>query len=211
MGLGSSEALPAELEETTVRRGPLVAGPLIHAALELRPDVRAARLQQERADSALALARREALPDLSLAVSYTHSEFQVSGDNPNALGVSVSLPLPIFDRNQGNIGRARLDGERARNDSIRLELQVRHEVTDAVRRATRAATLVGVYEGGMLDRAETALKVAEKSYQAGAVSLLELLEAQRTYLETKGAYLRALHDYRQANVDVVHAVGGEAN
>ncbi len=61
----------------------------------------------------------------------------------------------------------------------------------------------------MLARAETALRVAEKSYQAGAISLLELLEAQRTYLDTRAQYLRALHDYRQAAVDVTHAVGTE--
>jgi cobalt-zinc-cadmium efflux system outer membrane protein len=59
----------------------------------------------------------------------------------------------------------------------------------------------------MLARADTALAVAEKSYKAGAVSLLELLEAQRTYLETRAQYLRALHDFRQAAIDVTHAVG----
>jgi hypothetical protein len=88
----------------------------------------------------------------------------------------------------------------------------------------RAATLLAVFErpaggevpgtptgtadkGGMLSRAETALRVAEKSYRAGAISLIELLEAQRTYLDTQATYLRALHDFRQATVDVSHAVG----
>jgi outer membrane protein TolC len=66
-----------------------------------------------------------------------------------------------------------------------------------------------MYEGapGMQEKAETALRVAEKSYKAGAISLLELLEAQRTYLDTRGRHLRALHDLRQANIDVTHAVG----
>jgi cobalt-zinc-cadmium efflux system outer membrane protein len=61
--------------------------------------------------------------------------------------------------------------------------------------------------GGMLARAEAALHVAEKSYKAGAASLLDLLEAQRTYLETRAEYLRALYDFHQAAVDVTHAVG----
>ncbi|MDB4980320.1 MAG: hypothetical protein JWM82_1072, partial [Myxococcales bacterium] len=60
---------------------------------------------------------------------------------------------------------------------------------------------------GMLARAEAALRVAEKSYKAGAASLLDLLEAQRTNLETRAEYLRALYDFRQAAVDVTHAVG----
>src|SRR5205807_2086763 len=102
-----------------------------------------------------------------------------------------------------------LDRRRAENDGLRLDVQVRREVADAVRRVERAAALLDVYEGGLLARAEKALDVAEKSYHAGAVSLLELLEAQRTYLETRAQYLRALHDHRQANVDLMHAVGGE--
>ncbi|HVZ74801.1 MAG TPA: TolC family protein [Polyangia bacterium] len=61
--------------------------------------------------------------------------------------------------------------------------------------------------GGMLARAEAALRVAEKSYKAGAASLLDLLEAQRTNLDTRAEYLRVLYDYRQAVVDVTHAVG----
>ena len=68
-----------------------------------------------------------------------------------------------------------------------------------------------VYEGGgMLKRAESALNVAEKSYKAGAISLLELLEARRTYIETEASYLRAQHDLRQATVDLSHAVGEKA-
>ena len=61
----------------------------------------------------------------------------------------------------------------------------------------------------MLDRADNSLKVAEKSYQAGAITLLELLDAQRTYLDVRGQYLRSLYDYRQATIDVSHAVGAE--
>ena len=133
------------------------------------------------------------------------------------------MPLPLFDRNQANIGRARLDIRRAENDGARLRLAVENDVTEAVLRALRSRALLAVFErpgvagsptatgttdpGGMLARAETALKVAEKSYKAGAISLLELLDAQRTYLDTRGLFLRALHDSRQAAIDVAHAVG----
>ena len=163
----------------------------------------------------------EAYPDLTLGATYTHSAFTVSGDNPNSLALTLGLPLPLFDRNQANIGRARLDIRRAENDNARLRLAVENDVTEAVLRALRSQALLAVFErpgagatptatadpGGMLARAETALKVAEKSYKAGAISLLELLDAQRTYLDTRGQFLRALHDSRQAAIDVAHAVG----
>jgi len=62
----------------------------------------------------------------------------------------------------------------------------------------------------MLSRADNALRVAESSYKAGAVSLLELLEAQRTYIETRVDYLKVQDDYRKAQVEVSHAVGERA-
>jgi outer membrane protein TolC len=59
----------------------------------------------------------------------------------------------------------------------------------------------------MLERAETSLRVAEKSYKAGAVSLLEFLEAQRTFLEIHDEYLHAQYDQRRSEVDLMHALG----
>ncbi len=224
LALRSARELPGDLAVLEGARPVFDAGTLTAQAMEIRPDLRAAGAARQLADAEIDAARRDALPDLTLSATYTHSAFTVSGDNPNALGVGLSLPLPLFDRNQANIGRARLDARRAENEAERLRIAVAREVAEAVRRAARAATLLAVFErptggdvpglptgtsdrAGMLDRADTALRVAEKSYRAGAISLLELIEAQRTYLDTRARYLRAEHDFRQAAVDVRHAVG----
>jgi cobalt-zinc-cadmium efflux system outer membrane protein len=208
MGLRPSELAPAVVEPNE-RRTTLSLPELVQRAMHDRPDVRANLAAQSRADAELSSAKRDALPDISLGLGYTHSNFTVSGDNPDSLYLSLSLPLPIFDRNQANIGRARLHRKLAENDQTRLQLNVEHEVADAVRRSQRAQALLAVFEGGMLERSESALRVAEKSYKAGAVSLLELLEAQRTYIETRARYLRARRDLQQGLIDVTHAVGGE--
>ena len=226
LGLGGSSALPAALVDAAdaAARPGFDLARLTSRALERRPDLRAAGAARVQADAQLASAQRDALPDISLGANYTHSAFTTSGDNPNTLALSLSLPLPLFDRNQANIGRARLDQRRADNEGDRLRVAIAREVAEAVRRGTRAVTLLAVFErptggdvpgtptgtsdkGGMLSRAETALRVAEKSYRAGAISLIELLEAQRTYLDARAQYLRALYDFRQATVDVQHAVG----
>jgi cobalt-zinc-cadmium efflux system outer membrane protein len=194
---------------------------LVAGALEHRPDLKAAGAAQAAGQARLSSAQREAYPDLTLGATYTHSAFTISGDNPNSLALTLGLPLPLFDRNQANIGRARLDIRRAENDAARLRLVVENDVAEAVLRARRSQILLAVFQrpnadasatatadpGGMLARAETAVKVAEKSYKAGAISLLELLDAQRTYLDTRGQFLRALHESRQAAIDVDHAVG----
>ena len=226
LGLAGAGELPASLvEPVDAAARPTFDLPRLTArALERRPDLRAAGAAKVQAQAQVASAERDALPDITVGAAYTHSDFTVSGDNPNTLGLTLSLPLPLFDRNQANIGRAHLDERRADNDADRLRIAVARDVGEAVRRGMRAATLLAVFErpaggdvpgtptgtadkGGMLSRAETALRVAEKSYRAGAISLIELLEAQRTYLDTQAQYLRALYDLRQATVDVSHAVG----
>jgi cobalt-zinc-cadmium efflux system outer membrane protein len=231
MGVPSARELPERVHDPDVRptfdRGQLVADALSH-----RPDLQAAGAARKLAEAEISAARREVYPDVALGASYTHSSFTVSGDNPNTLGLSLSLPLPLFDRNKAGIGRAQLDARRAENDRERLRLLVEHDVTEAVRKTARAQELLRVFEGetgtagapvtpvpaplaitathdvgGMLKRAEIALSVAEKSYKAGAASLLDLLEAQRTFLDTRAQYLRVLYDFRQAAIDVTHAVG----
>ena len=202
LGLGSAAEYPPNLYEAEPAPLSRSLPDLTEEAFRSRPDIRAVQKEKAAADSALTAAEREAYPDLTLGVTYTHSEFGVSGDNPNTLALGASLPLPLFDCNQANVGRAGVGVHRAVNDAARLELQVRHEVADAVRRFERAESLLGLFRsGGMLERAETSLKVAEKSYKAGAVSLIELLEAQRTYLETRDEYLSAEYDHQQSAID----------
>jgi cobalt-zinc-cadmium efflux system outer membrane protein len=206
MGIGTE--LPFYVAFPVPRDTSVSLPALTTEAMAHRPDLLAAKADQRFAGASLTSARREAFPDISLGVGYTHSGFQVSGDNPNTLSINVSAPLPLFDRNQAGIGRAELAIKRAENESARLELVIRREVAEAVRKVARAQALLGVYEGGgMLKRSEQALTVAEKSYKAGAISLLELLEARRTYIDTQASYLRAQHDLRQSTVDLTHAVG----
>ncbi len=219
LGLASAHELPGERVREPDGRILFDVARLTADALAHRPDLRAAGAARVVAEAQLASARREAWPDVELGAQYAHSDFTISGDNPNTLALTLAVPLPLFDRNQANVGRARLDIRRAENEGERLRLAVVREVLEAVRRAARAEQLLRIYEGaapgstatrdtgGMLTRAETALRVAERSYKAGAVSLLDLLEAQRTYLDTRAQYLRAVHDYRQAAIDVTHAVG----
>ncbi len=210
MGLPAAKDLPGLAVAPPAPRTTLAIEPLVARALQERPDLRAARKGKVFADAMLEAAEREAYPDIALGVAFTHSGFTVSGDNANALGLSVALPLPVFDRNQAGVARSRLEGKRVLNDVARLELIVRHDVTSAARREERAHALLDVYEtGGLLSGAEWSLETAEKSFRAGAVSLLELLEAQRTYIETRGQYLRVQDEYRKAKIDVVHAVGRE--
>src|SRR5262249_41627244 len=152
--------------ERPPERAPHSLPSLIDQALRERPDLRAIRMARQKADASLRVARREPWPDPSLGVAYTHDNFIVSGDNPNSLALTLSFPIPLFDRNQAGIGRAAVEVRRSENDEVKLTVQVQREVGEAVRRYERARVLLDAFEGGMLERADAALRAAEKSYKA---------------------------------------------
>lgn len=212
LAFGDAAALPAHLDAPTMPNGEAHApdgDALLERALAQRPDVRAALSESTGSVLSAVLARSEAFPDLTMGLSYTRSHFMISGDNPHTLGLQVGIDLPVFDRNQAGRAQAALARRRADNAIAQLALDVTHDVTRAVRGWKVASEALHVFEdGGMLERAQRAREVAQRSFAAGATSLLELLEAERTYLETRADYLRTLDSWRQAHIDVAYATGG---
>jgi cobalt-zinc-cadmium efflux system outer membrane protein len=199
--------LPEQLAPYTPEPSDTELGALTERALSARPDLNASKKAIERAQAALASQRREAFPDLALGLSYTHDNFTVSGDNANTVGANLAIALPVFDRNQGPIGHARVDLLAAQNDHDRLELAVRHDVADAARRLERARVQHDLLEHEVGPRAEATVSAAERLFRAGSTSMLEFLEAQRTWAEVRRDGAQALLSYRQAAIDVAYAVG----
>jgi cobalt-zinc-cadmium efflux system outer membrane protein len=197
--------------------GELDVNALVSEAMEQRPDLKAQVLTEKQAEKSIDLARRVAIPNPDLLFFYVHSGNTPSGDNPDVLGLGLQMEVPIFNRNQGDIGRARVRRNDAENSLERLQLAVAHDVAEAVVRAKATRRLVDRYElretdaygkdTNMLERADGLLKTAQAAYGLGATSLLELLEAQRSYNNTRADYLAVIADYRQALADLNSALG----
>jgi cobalt-zinc-cadmium efflux system outer membrane protein len=203
---------PAEVEvsgELASPAAPLDPARLADRAREKRPDLAAARRQVETSRAAVALAEAQAVPDITVGVGYTRSKALMSGDNPQALGFTVSVPLPVFSRNQGEIQKAHVEQRRAEDVARALEANVAREVAAAHARYVAAAEKVSRYHGGALARAERALAVAEKTFRSGDRSLLEVLEAQRTFIAVRSDYLDTMYDLRAARLELEQAVGAE--
>src|SRR5438067_889577 len=183
----------------------------VSEALARRPDLAAAERAREAAEAALRLARAERSPYPTLGVQYTHSEFQVSGDLANQIGTSVSVPLPVFNRNQGEIERAEAEALIARREVEKLRLAIPQEVRSAVASYTIARERVARFEDAFLRQAREARHAAEVSFREGAVSLLEFLEAERTYVQTEREHLAALRDLNTAAFDVTRAAALEGS
>jgi outer membrane protein, heavy metal efflux system len=180
---------------------------LTTVAMENRPDLAALRRVREQAALALEAARRERYPDVTVGADYTHSEFVISGDNRNAVGFGFSLPLPLLNQNQGEIAKAEIAVRQAETELARLRLDIAQEVHDALTRYESAHRLRRTFEAGYLDHAKLSVDAAETSYRIGAVSLIELLDAERTYTATQTDYLDTMFAARSSLTALEKAIG----
>jgi cobalt-zinc-cadmium efflux system outer membrane protein len=215
--LGESQQLLGRLigvEHSVVASGELAApaiaiddASMLDTAMENRPDVAALQRQREQADLALRLARRERYPDVTVGADYTRSQFVISGDNRNTLGFGFSVPLPILNQNQGEIAKAEVALRQAENDVARARLDLAQEVHDALERYHSTQRVRQLFESGYLDRAKLTVTAAETSHRVGAASLIELLDAERTYTATQTDYLDTLYAARSSLITLEKAVG----
>ncbi len=173
-------------------------------ALQNRPDLRAAQQGVTAARSQYELQRAIGKQDVTVQGNYSH----VNGINAaNFLG---SIPLPIFNRNQGEIARTRIAITQAQEQEKATNGQALTDVRDAYEGLRVNDRIVQLYRSGYLDVAQKDRDIAEYAYQRGAVSLLDFLDAERNYRATQLAYRQALASYLLALEQMRQAVGTRA-
>ncbi|MCS7042917.1 MAG: TolC family protein [Bryobacteraceae bacterium] len=196
--------------EEAFRDGPIPAAPseAVARALKQRPDLEAQRIAVARAEADLRLQRANARVDYTVGTEVSRQwAFGIAG---NSMGFSVSVPLPVFHRNQGEIARAGVEVEQARRRVAAAELAVESGVVAAWQRCVSHGGLVRRIEQEMLERARRVLDTTRYSYERGEASLVELLDAQRafneamqTYNEARANYARSLFELESATGDTV--------
>src|SRR5579859_8030479 len=166
-----------------------------------RPDLRAAQQGVTAARSQEALMRANGKKDLGVTFDYTHT----AGINSGAFFFNIDLP--IFDRNQGEIARTRYAIIQAEQQAVETAQQVHTDVTDAYLAVHSNDEIIQLYRGGYVDQAKQSLDITEYSYKRGAASLLDFLDAERTYRANQLAYRQALASYMTALEQLRQAVG----
>ena len=179
------------------------------AAMDTRPDLKAAieAIDKAKTDHRLAVANGSTDPTFSTWYSY-NSSFA----NPNAnqtLGVSVSIPLRIFDRNQGEKLRTRLDIERNEQLAQATHAQVFRDVDSAYASLESNVILLKPYKDKYLPMASRIRDTIIFSYEHGAASLLDFLNAQADYRSVQVNYLNLVASYLDAANQLNEAVGRE--
>jgi cobalt-zinc-cadmium efflux system outer membrane protein len=162
-------------------------------ALENRPDLLALRRAVQRSAAELQLELARAKPDLTLGSEYRRQ--QGLAGTGNMLGFFVQIPLPVFDRNQGEIARAREELRQAELRVRALEASIRAEVESAYRQWQSSRESLEQIETAMLAQAREVRDITEYAYRRSEASLLEFLDAQRAFNETMQAYYEARAEY----------------
>jgi outer membrane protein, heavy metal efflux system len=170
-------------------------------ALQLRPDLQAARQGITAAQSQYQLARADGKRDFTAQFSYTH----VSSLNNGSL--YGSMEIPIFDRNQGEIARTRYAITQADETEQAAADSVLNDVQDAYAALQASAQVAQLYQSGYLSQAQESRDISEYAYRRGAASLLDFLDAERSYRSTELAYRQALAAYMTALEQMREAVG----
>jgi outer membrane protein, heavy metal efflux system len=170
---------------------------------EQNPDLARWATEIARRESALRLERARAIPDVTLTAGYRR--FQETENN--ALVVGASVPLPLFDRNQGNLAAASSRLAAATEERRATEARVDTALAEAYRALVTAHTEASMLAADVVPRAERAFEDFEEGYRLGKFGVLDVLDAQRTLFTVRTQYLRAVERFHTEAAEVERLVG----
>jgi cobalt-zinc-cadmium efflux system outer membrane protein len=178
-------------------------------ALDARPDLRAALLTVKQAETNYKLAEADGSIDPTIGFWFTHNGSFNNPDALNTIGASVSIPLRIFDRNQGEKLRTKIDI--SRNEKLRqgVETQVYSDVDSAYATLNSNINLLKPYKRQYLEQAVRVRDTVFFSYQHGGASLLDFLNAESEYRSVELNYVNLVGSYLTAAAQINQAVGRE--
>ncbi|CAA2106996.1 TolC family protein [Variovorax paradoxus] len=178
------------------------------------PVLRQARLEVERRRALSDLEQARRIPDVTVSLGAKRvpsSDGDPGGGRRNQVVVGLSVPLPIFDSNRGNVAEALSREEKARDDLAAAELQLGIDVAQAAERLRSARATAETLQRDALPGAESAYKAATKGFELGKFSFLEALDAQRTLFQVRAQYLLALADAHRAAGELDRLLGRHGN
>lgn len=169
-------------------------------AIRQRPDLEALRRDQARSAADVRLQIAQGTVDYTVSGEFHHqTQSTPPGANAgNLYGVYFSVPIPIFNRNQGEIVRAREEMREADAKVRALESDISHEVRTAVDAYAAARDVITTIETDMLAQARDVRATTEYSYRRGEASFIEFLDAVRAFNDTMQGYNQARADYARS-------------
>jgi outer membrane protein, heavy metal efflux system len=170
----------------------------LSASLVSQPEALQAEANLQASSAWLELARSERIPDVKVEALYHRLE----ATEENTIDLGISIPLPLFNRNQGRLREARAEFEVAQARARMTRNEVAARLQTSYVQLTSALSSSRTLRGEVLPRAEKVLRSAEARYEVGDISLIELLPVRRNWAEVRLGYLESLRDVLLAWADV---------
>jgi len=178
-------------------------------ALDNRPDLRGAVQTIEQSETNHKLANSNGSTDPTYSAWYTHNSSNNNPNGINTLGVSVQIPLRIFDKNQGEKKRTLIDIDRSTQAAEAAKAQVFSDVDSAYELVRSNIALIKPYKAQYLDQSIYVRDTVTFAYEHGGASLMDFLNAQSDYRVVQLAYLQLIGSYMTAAGQMNLAVGHE--
>lgn len=173
------------------------------ARLEQTAELRLAELQILQGEASIGLEKAQRIPDLDVSIG---SQYDASArERVNLVG--VSMPIPLFNRNQGNVLAATRRADQARDQRNAAELRLRTETRQALDQWQTANTEVRAFNQQILPAAQSAVDAATRGFEMGKFNFLDVLDAQRTLIAARTQYLTATAQATEAWVRIERIYG----
>ncbi len=192
---GSAQDLPAAASAADVAE-----------RLAAAPALRVAALEVDRQGALAAIERSKRIPDITLTLGAKRAA-EVGRDQAV---VGLSVPLPIFDSNRGNLREALSRQEKARDEADALAMRLRTEALAARQRLDTARLEAETLAREVLPGAQSAFEAATRGFELGKFSFLEALDAQRTLFQARAQHLKALGEAHRAAAELDRLIGAPA-
>ena len=183
-------------------------------ALSRRPDLLALAVEKEKAEAAIRMAEAEGIPNVtaSLSLEREGSSLDVGDitakDRDKLVGLKLSVPLPLFDRNQAGKKEAITWRTSAENRYASARKNIERSVEAAFSRLMSTGISLSIYDKDIFPQLEENLRLTLEAYRMGEVGFLSAIEEQRKFLEVNEAYLSALHEWNTSMSRLTAASGG---
>jgi cobalt-zinc-cadmium efflux system outer membrane protein len=197
--LGRPELAPAPLAGDVIKDLPVLGWEeSLTRLLTQSPELGQARAGVERARYELALQCAERVPNFEIATAVKYDD----GSRYTVADVGLTLPLPLFNRNQGNIVKAQANLVAAEHEVRRIELELHDRFAAAFEQYANARRQVETYTGRILPNAQASLDLMRAGYREGEFGYLSLLTAQRTFFSVSLEYLASLRQFWAQTVEI---------
>jgi cobalt-zinc-cadmium efflux system outer membrane protein len=193
---GRTDLLPALLGSEEIGR-----------RLSASPALLRAYHEADRFSALAQLERARRVPDLTVILGSKMAE--ELGRSQTVVGVSI--PFPLFDRNQGNVHEALRRADKARDELRATEVRLRADVTENEERLKALVVEAETLQGEIVPGARSAYEAASKGFELGKFSFLEVLDAQRTFFQARAQYLRSLSDAHRTAAELERVLGPGAS